>query len=226
VDMFVSGANLDSSDLPVYDADIERLDKGAGLRLGLTNTLQTKRGGPGRWRSVDWITLKTDLVLRSDDSGVNTDIAHFFEQRPEFSTGGDHIYTELLWMVSDTLGVSGELTHSLETDRVVQWRFGGTLQHTPRFSSFVRYDEIDILNSRLLSYGFTYILTVKYELGFRQRIDFARSQSRSIDLWLERRVPKWRIRLTANVDQIENNQTIGIVLIPEGFGGGPSPLIR
>jgi len=226
VDLFFSGANIDSDDLPIYDADIEGLQEGAGLRLGLTNTLQTKRGGPGRQRSVDWIILKTDLVLRSDDSDVSTDIARFFDYRPEHSVGGDHIYTELLWMVTDTLGLAGELTHSLETDRVVQWRFGGTLQHNPRFSSFVRYDEIDILDSRLLSYGFTYILTVKYEMGFRQRIDFARDESRSVDVWLERRVPKWRIRLTANVDEIEDNQTIGIVLIPEGFGGGPSPLIR
>ncbi len=226
VDVFFSGANIDSDDLPIFDADVEGIQEGAGLRLGLTNTLQTKRGGPGRLRSVDWVVLKTDLVLRSDDSDVGTELARFYDYRPEHSVGGDHLYTELLWMVTDTLGLAGELTHSLETDRVVQWRFGGTLQHTPRFSSFVRYDEIDFLDSRLLTYGFSYILTVKYEMGFQQRIDFARDESRSVNLWLERRVPKWRIRLTAHVDEIDDNQTIGIVLIPEGFGGGPSPLIR
>ena len=220
IDLFYSGANLDSQDLPVYDYDVESLSDGEGMRLGLTNTLQTHRGGPGRWRSVDWIKLRTDYVMRNDDSDVNTEIARFFDYRPEYSLGEDHLYTELLWMVTDTLGLAGELTYSLETDKVVQWRVGGTLQHTPRFSSFVRYDEIDLLDSRLLTYGFTYVLTVKYELGFRQRIDFARSQSQSIDLWLERRVPRWRIRLTANVDEIDSDQTIGIVLIPEGFGGG------
>jgi len=226
VDLFFSGETINSEDLPIYDSGVEGIQDGAGLRLGLTNTLQTKRGRAGRERSVDWIILKTDLVLRSDDADVSTDIARFYDFRPEYSVGGDHLYTELLWMVTDTLGLAGELTHSLETDRVVQWRFGGTLQHTPRFSSFVRYDEIDLLDSKLLTYGFTYILTVKYEMGFRQRIDFARDESRSVDLWLERRLPKWRVRFTANVDEIEDNQTIGIVLIPEGFGGGPSPLLR
>lgn len=226
VDVFFSGETINSEDLPVYDAEVEGIQDGAGLRLGLTNTLQTKRGGAGRERSVDWVILKTDLVLRSDDSDVDANIARFFDYRPEYSVGGDHLYTELLWMVTDTLGLAGELTHSLETDQVVQWRFGGTLQHTPRFSSFVRYDEIDVLDSRLLSYGFTYILTTKYEMGLRQRIDFARDQSQSLDLWLERRLPKWRVRLTASVDEIDDNQTIGIVLVPEGFGGGPSPLLR
>ncbi len=226
VDVFFSGETINSEDLPIYDADVEGIQDGAGLRLGLTNTLQTKRGAAGRERSVDWIVLKTDLVLRSDDSDVDADIARFYDYRPEYSIGGDHLYTELLWMVTDTLGLAGELTHSLETDRVVQWRVGGTLQHSPRFSSFVRYDEIDTLDSKLLSYGFTYLLTIKYEMGFRQRIDFARDESRSVDLWLERRVPKWRVRLTANVDEIDDNHTVGIVLIPEGFGGGPSPLLR
>lgn len=226
VDVFFSGANMDSEDLPVYDNDVESIQEGAGIRLGLTNTLQTHRGSGNQTRSVDWVVLRTDLVMRSDDSDVDEELAHFFEQRPEYSTGGDHLYTELLWMVTDTLGLAGELTHSLESDQVVQWRFGGTLQHAPRLSSFVRYDEIDLLDSKLLTYGFTYVLTVKYEMGFRQRIDFERDESQSIDLWLERRVPRWRIRLTASVDEIDDAQAIGIVLIPEGFGGGPSQLLR
>lgn len=226
VDVFYSGANIDSEDLPVYDYDVESLQEGEGVRLGLTNTLQTHRGSGKQQRVVDWVTLRTDLVLNNSDDDVDDEIARFFDYRPEYSTGGDHLYTELLWMVTDTLGLAGELTHSLEHDRVVQWRAGGTLQHSPRLSSFVRYDEIDLLDSKLLTYGFTYVLTVKYEMGFRQRIDFARDESQGVDLWLERRVPKWRVRLTASVDEIDDAQTIGIVLIPEGFGGGPSPLLR
>jgi hypothetical protein len=226
VDVFFSGSSVDSDDLPVYDNDIESIQEGEGVRLGLTNTWQTHRGSGARRRSVDWIVLRTDVVFNDNDDDVEANIGRFFEQRPEYALGGDHIYSELLWMVTDTLGLAGELTHSLEDDRVVQWRFGGTLQHTPRFSSFVRYDEIDALDSQLLTYGFRYVLTVKYEMGFQQRIDFEREDSESIDLWLERRVPKWRVRLTASVDDIDDNQTIGISLIPEGFGGGPSPLLR
>jgi len=108
----------------------------------------------------------------------------------------------------------------------IQWRVGGTMQHSPRFSSFVRYDEIDLLESKLLTYGFSYILTTKYEVGFRQRMDFTRDESQSIAIWLERRLPKWRLRLVTSIDEIDDNESIGIVLIPEGFGGGPSPLIR
>ena len=226
VDVSYAGESLDSEDLPVYDPNVEALNDGGTVRLGLTNTFQTHRGGAARQRTVDWVVLQTDLVLRDDDEAADADIARYFDYRPEYTVGGDHLYSELLWMVTDTLGLAGELTHSLETDRVVQWRVGGTLQHTPRLTSFVRYDEIDILDSRLLSYGFTYVLTVKYEVGFRQRQDFARDESQSTDVWIERRVPRWRVRLSANVDEIDDDHTIGIVLIPEGFGGGPSPLIR
>ncbi len=226
VDVFVSGSSLDSEDIPVYDYDVESLQEGEGLRLGLTNTFQTHRGSGAQRRAVDWIVWRTDLVFNNSDADVDDEIARFFDYRPEYSTGGDHLYTELLWMVTDTFGITGELTHSMEHDRIVQWRVGGSLQHTPRFTSFVRYDEIDLLDSRLLSFGFTYVLTVKYQMGFRQRLDFERDESQSVDVWLERRVPKWRIRLTASVDEIDNAQAIGIVLIPEGFGGGINPLMQ
>ncbi len=216
-DVFYAESNIDPGDLPVYDYDVESISDGGTIRLGLTNTLQTRRGSGKRQRTVDWVVLRTDLVLAEDAPNPNAELARFFEHRPEYSTGGDHFYSELLWMVTDTLGISGELTHSLESDRVVQWRIGGTLQHSPRLSSFVRYDEIDLLESQLLTYGFTYRLTTKYEMGFRQRIDFARDESRSIDLWLERRVPRWLVRLTARVDEIDDNHSIGIVLTPEGF---------
>ena len=217
IDVFYAKTNIDPGNIPVYDYDVESIRDGGTLRLGLTNTLQTRRGSGKRQRTVDWVVLRTDLVLAEDVPDPNAELARFFEDRPEYSRGGDHIYTELLWMVTDTLGFSGELTHSLEDDRIVQWRIGGTLQHTPRLTSFVRYDEIDLLDSQLLSYGFTYRLTAKYEMGFRQRIDFTRDESRSIDLWLERRVPRWLVRLTARVDEIDDNQSIGITLTPEGF---------
>ena len=222
VDVFVSDATLDSEDLPVYDQRVENLDEGAGIRFGLTNTLQTQRGGPGRWRSVDWIRLRTDLVLRENDEDRfgdddDTQIARFFRYRPEYSIGGDHFYTELLWLVSDTLGVVGELTHDFESDKLAQWRVGMSIQHNARLSSYVDYEEIDVLDLELLSYGFTYQLTTKYRVGFRHRLDFAEGRSRGITLSVERKLPRWQLHLVGDHDEIDNETTLGIVLIPEGF---------
>ncbi|MEL7087638.1 MAG: LPS assembly protein LptD, partial [Planctomycetota bacterium] len=60
---FLNGSTLDPNDLPIYDRDVEDLAEGVGAKFGFTNTWQTRRGGPGRERTVDWITLQTDFVF-------------------------------------------------------------------------------------------------------------------------------------------------------------------
>ncbi len=218
-DVFLMASTFNSDKLPVYDQEVEGINEGAGLRWGMTNTLQTQRGGPGRWRTVDWIMLDTGVVLRSDDSPTEDEIGHFYSYRPEYSLGGDHFYSRLLWMVSDTFGVTGDLTYNLERDHTAQWRIGGVIDHTPRLRTFLNYTEIDLLDSRLLTYGFTYKLTTKYTVGFAQRLDFGANDSRELRVTLDRRLPRWRLRLFASIDQVDNEQLIGITLIPEGFGG-------
>src|SRR5690606_22908183 len=58
-------STADSDDYPIYDQDVEGMSKGSAMRLGLRNVWQTQRGGPGRWYSVDVVTLDTDLILHS-----------------------------------------------------------------------------------------------------------------------------------------------------------------
>ena len=216
-DVFWSGSSIDPDDIPLYDNSVEGLQEGFGIRIGARNTLQTQRGGIGRWRSVDWLVLNTDLVLRSDDTDVNTDIARFFSYRPEYSLGGDHFHSDLMWMVSDTLAAVAELTHNLEDSRTPQWRLGMSLQHTPRLTFFTDYSEIDLLASRLLTYGFSYELTRKYLIGFRHTLDLGGDDSRSIELKIERKLPRWRMLIVARLDEIDDELTLGMVLIPEGL---------
>ncbi|MEM7625604.1 MAG: hypothetical protein AAF333_08250 [Planctomycetota bacterium] len=219
---FLNGSTLDPNDLPIYDRGVEDLAEGVGAKFGFTNTWQTRRGGPGRERTVDWLTARTDLILRSDDADTAEEIPRFYDYRPEFSAGGDHFYSELLWMVTDTLGVAGELTHSLESGRVAQWRLGATLDHNPRLNSFLNYEEIDVLDSRLLTYGFGYRLTTKYRIGFVQTLDFSSEDSRQIDLIIDRQLPRWTLRVKVGFDEIDDEQRISISLIPDGRNAGSS----
>jgi hypothetical protein len=219
-DLAYYGVTSEAVDYPVYDQDVEQLASGGIARLGLRNTLQTQRGGPGRWRSVDWIVLDTDLVGRTDTGTVPDLVPRFFSYRPEYGLGGNHFYSHLLWMVSDTFATAGELTYDLENDRVAQWRAGAVLRQTPRLRLFLDYDQISVGNAtvdaELLSFGFTYQLTPKYLLGLRQVVDVGRGEMRGLDLTLERRLPRWRLILTAGFDQIDHSQSIGFLLVPEG----------
>ncbi len=224
IDLFWSGSTINSDDIPVYDSDVEDLSEGLGLRVGGRHILQTQRGGPGRWRSVDWLVVGADLVLRSDDSDVDTDIARFFSYRPELSRGGDHFHADLMWMVSDVLATVGQLTYSLEDSLVSQWRLGVSLQHTPRLSFFTDYSEIDVLSSRLLTYGLSYRLTSKYSVHYAHTLDLGGNESRHIAVTLERRLPRWNLQVVARIDDIEDEASFGVVLLPEGLRASGSSL--
>ncbi len=218
--VFVAGSTLDRGDLPVFDPEVEQLAEGAGLRLGLTQTLQTRRGVENRRRTVDWLTLRTDLVLRNTGD-PETVLPRFDNFRPEFAAGGDHLYTELRWLVTDTLGFTGELTHDLETDDVAQWRAGATLEHTPRLNSQLAYFEIDALDSRLLRAGFDYALTQKYRLSAFQTFDLSDNGTQNLSVVLDRRLPQWTLRLQTDFNELDDEQRVSITLIPHGGSRDP-----
>ena len=220
---FWIASNLDAGDLPTFDPDVESLAEGGGVRLGLLQTWETRRGGPGRSRSVDWVQLRTDLVLREDNEfDESAPIPRYVAYRPEYVIGGDHAYTELLWMVTDSLGFVGEATYAIENSDFGQWRVGATYDATPRLRTTLSYAEIDPIPSRVLRVTTEYRLTPKYRLGAAQSLDFADSADDSavVSAFLERELPRWRLRVFGDVDQLESDYTVGVLLYPQGFDGG------
>ncbi len=216
-----SESSLDADEpLPVFDEDVESLTRGGTFKLGLNQTFQTRRGGPGRQRTVDWVRVNSALVFQTEDEQDAERIGRFYDYRPEYSRGGDFLYTEALWQISDTVGTVGEITYDLERDDVAQWRIGGVLQHAPRLRTILSYEELEALDSALLNWGVTYDLTTKYSFAANQTLDLSGNQRRRLDLALERRLPSLSFRVTASWDQLDDEQRVGFLLIPSGWGGG------
>lgn len=213
VDINYAGSSYNPEDVPVYDDDIEGLQEGASFRFGLRNTLQTQRGGPGRWRNVDWLILNTNFVVRSDDANPAI-IPEYYGYRPEYGKGGDHFHTDLMWMISDSLAAVGELVYDFENDQVAYWRVGASMQHSPVLTSFMEYSEIDPLDSRLLSMGLNYRLTRKWSAGMRYTFDLAGGKSRDIELTMVRELHDWRFAVKVAHDDIDDRQTASIVIMP------------
>ncbi|MFN3168275.1 MAG: LPS assembly protein LptD [Phycisphaeraceae bacterium] len=211
---------MNASDLPIYDPEVERLTEGGVMRVGVVNTWQTRRGGPGRSRSVDWIRLRTDVVLATEDSSNPAAIGRYYDYRPEYTLGDDHFYGELMWAVTEATALTGDLTHNFDEGSVVQWRVGIENQHTNRLSSFIHYREIDALDARLLSYGASLQLTTKYRFGVFQIIDFGEGNARTINLAIDRRIPRANLGLVVGYDDIDGEATLSIVLTPEGADRG------
>lgn len=211
---------LSSSALPVYDPEVERLTEGGVARFGILNTWQTKRGGLGRQRTVDWVTLRTDLVLVGDDPTNNRSLGRYYDYRPEYTLGDDHFYGELMWAVTEATAMTGEITYEFDRGSAVQWRTGIENRHSERLTSQINYREIEALDARLLSYGASLQLTTKYRVGIFQVIDFGEGNSQILNLSIDRRIPRATIGLNIGYDQIDGEATISIVISPDGTGLG------
>lgn len=221
LEVSLAGATLESFDLPVYDQDVERLSEGGSMRVGLRNTLQTYRGPAPQRRSVDWLVLETDYILRTNDADKLAAIPHHFGYHPDYSIGGDLFHSRLLWMISDSLALTSESFWNAQNDSLAVWRLGSVLQHSPRLQSFVDFSEIEAVNQNLLSYGFIYEMTKRYSLGFVHSIDVGTQRSREVQVVLERRLPRWRFRVYVAVDDLDEDTVVGVRLEPEGPGSHP-----
>ncbi len=157
----------DNGQYPIFDQDVEGQTGSAAAQLGLTQRWQTYRGGPGNWRSVDWIMLDAGVVVNDQSAnfqrpgstaGLNSlayyqsPTPQFFASRPELSQWGNHAYARGTWALSSTLSVYGSTTLLLE-DRNTQQNpdqsnfargsVGLSFQHSPDVTLFCEYRMIN-----------------------------------------------------------------------------------
>ena len=208
-------SDVSDDDLPVYDWEVESIGTAAAVRLGVRNTWQTQRGGPGRWRCVDFLTADTNLVLNSRDANRESPIAQFFDYRPEYSQFGHHVQQSVLWLVSDTLSIAGESVIDLDESAVSRGSVGAELRHSPIFSTFTELRYIDVSDTELLGIGWNYRLTPKYRVSLSPQWDFREDEFRAVSLRLVRTFPDFELTLQVRHDEIKDDTsfaaTVGLV---------------
>ncbi|MCH8151596.1 MAG: LPS assembly protein LptD [Planctomycetes bacterium] len=202
-------SDVSETDLPVYDEAVESIGTGAVAELGLRNTWQTQRGGPGRWRSVDVLTVDAAVVLNSNDTNTESPAPQFFEYRPEYSQFGDHVYTSMIWLLGDHLSVVGETTYDLDNSIVARGSIGAELRHSPLFSTSVEYRFLNASSNELLELGWTYQLTPKYSMSLSPQWDFRRDEFRAVSVRVTRRFPDFDLTFQIRRDEIRDDTSIG-----------------
>ncbi len=204
--------NIPQGALPVYDQDVEAIGGASAVEFGLTTTIQTQRGGPGRWRSVDVLTVNASAVINSEDANRQSPTPQFFEYRPEYSLFGDHIFASAVWELSDHLSVVGQGTYDLDNDTLARGSIGTEMQHTPQLSTFIEYRVIEASDNELLGISWQYQLSPKYLIALRPQWDFVAEDFRAIGLLVTRRFPDFSVSFTVRRDEISNETTIGASL--------------
>jgi len=217
--VWASDTSIDREQLPLYEHDVEGINSGKVFRLGLRNTWQTKRGGPGNRRSVDWLMINTDFVQADDRERFTTPIGRWYESRPENSNLGKYIAADLVMQLTGAVALTGNAVYDLDDD-VFSTNSGGVLiDHGFGLSSYGEIRTIDFLDSTILHAGAVYELTRVYALDGQIVYDLNDSELDRIGATIQRRFPQWTLEVGANYDDIRSTTSFTIQIQPVGVAG-------
>lgn len=218
----IAGSNVSRTNLPVFDDDVENLLDGQAVRVGLDQTFQTQRGGPGRWHNADVLKITTEFVFTSSDAGQKTPIGRWYEARPELSSGGNFFNADATWQVTDTLSIAGRDIVDLDLGRQQLVGGGLIIRHSPQFTSYLDAHYVDSQDQTILGVGAQYELTDKYLMGASGSFDASREGFQGGSIEVRRRFESFTFGGSINYDQIAGNTSFGFSIQPAGARAGAS----
>lgn len=216
VTVWASGTNVESRDLPVYDESVEQIADGAAVKAGVQQTFQTQRGGPGRWRSVDVLRLNTEVVYASDDTPRRSPIGRFFDDRPEFSVLGEFGLVDAAWQVTDATALTFNQVYDLDRNQAARTSAGGTIQHSPDFSTFAEVHFINERDSTFVGFGADYRLTDKYLVSASAVYDPDETDFQELSGRVTREFPSVNVAVKLRYNNITDEVALGVVFQPRG----------
>lgn len=192
-----------------YDAELDNLSTGTALYAGVKNTLQTWRGGPGRWHQVDWLTIDTALLFASNDATQRYDNPQFFNWRPEYSSLADAAIVNGKWQYSDSIAFIGNGTWELDDGTLSRGSIGAELDHGRDVRTYLEYREIGNSNDQFLTLGMQYQLSKRYSLNFTPTWNFNTDDMQSLRFTATRHYPEFDLTAQITQNQIQDETTYG-----------------
>lgn len=221
ITLWHAGTTVDRIDLPVYDDGVESIAEGTMIRVGVDQTWQTKRGGPGRWRNVDVLKVRAEYVWSSGEADREGPIGRYFEDRPELSSVGEFIDAEMLWQISDPIGLTGRIVYDLEdTHQAAYSAVGLLVDHGSGLRSSVGQRFVNALDSTIVFYNLGYDVTDKYRVTLATNYDTALDDFEKIGASLTRSYPNLTLGLAFTFNNISDETSIGFIVSPRGLNSG------
>lgn len=218
-----SGTNVDQVNLPIYDESIEGISEGGQIRLGVNQTWQTKRGGPGRWHDVEVFRLNTEAVFASDDMDRQTPIGRFYDYRPEYSVPGNYFNTEGFWQVTSVVAISGSNVFDFDLQQQSRSNIGILLEHSPAFRTFADLRYINSQDVTNLLMGTAYEFE-KYGISVTADYNTAEGGFQTIGTEIRRRSAAAVLGVNVSYDDVTGETSFGFLLQPLGVRGGGARL--
>jgi hypothetical protein len=207
-------SNAPDGAYPIYDERVEGIDTGTAMRVGVRQTWQTYRGGPGRWYSVDWLVVNLDYVWSSGEVDDDGAIGRWVEARPEYSVLGDYFTGDALWQTTDALAFTGFGVYDTDAGDLATAAIGSIFDVSPQLKAFTELRHINPIDSTLLDLGANWLLSKKYSVGALGVLDLEEGNLQSVGVEFERRFAQLRFNLAVAYDDISNDTSVGISIQP------------
>jgi len=242
--LYAAAQSEDRGDLLIYDEPVDAITDTSAIQIALNQRWQTKRGGPGQWRSVDFLTLNVQgnfFVNQPPDSELNpTDFRGLlFVTRPETSVPRNGVNAQLAWRISDTVTLSSDIYYNIDESMLAAAAIGLAVRHDPRISYYIglRHIGLDFTtltvqngtvntfrceDQDLLIFALDYQLTLKYRVQIAQSYDLAQNRNDRSTLTFVRHFDRFFVAVGFRLDEIQDESAVFFNVWPEGMepGGG------
>ncbi len=198
--LWYGSGSVDPMSIEQYNALVDNVSTGTAAWLGVKNTLQTWRGGPGRWYEVDWLTVDVSLLAAGSDSTRRYDVPQFFSWRPEYSSLEDSVMANSIWQISDGVALLGNGTWLTDNGRMVRGSVGAELDHGKDVRTFVEYRELANSDDQFLAVDLQYKLSRRYSFNASPTWNMKEDDLQALRLNLTRHYPDFDL-----VGQVTHN---------------------
>ncbi len=180
----------------------------AAIRMGVHQRWQTRRGFPGRRRTIDWIVLDSDVIFFPDANRDN------FGQ--EF---GQATY-DFRWHVGDRLVVTSDAMMDFFGDGMRIIRVGAKLSRPPRGAINVNFSSLEgPISSQLLSLSYSYRMSPKWISSMSTSFDFGEDVNLGQNIAITRIGESFLMTFGFNVDATRDNVGVALSIEPRFLPG-------
>lgn len=222
VDLLTSAQTVDQDRLLIYDPSVDAINDVQAAEISLFQRWQTKRGGPGRWRSVDFFSFNLHLNLFANQPDKRfldpTDFRGlYYPSLPEASVPRNSLNADALWRISDTTAVIADCSENLDRETFATASIGLAVQRDERLSYFIGNRYIADLNSNITTFDATYELSRSYDLSFDESFDFGQSRNVYYSATVTRKFDRFEAGFRVYYDQTTNQNGFSFEFTPYGF---------
>jgi hypothetical protein len=231
LNVFTSISSQDRNELFVYEQNVDGVSDISAVQLSLLQRWQTKRGGPGRLRSVDVFTLNLrgsffanapDEPLIADNNGnlyAPTGFRGlFYSSLPEASVARNTLSADGAWRISDTTALLSDVAYNFDEGTMATASLGFAVERGQRLRYYIGTRYVGEVNSTLVNFIGSYQISPKYLVALNQSVEVADVSQNTTTITLVRRFDRFLLTLTAYTDQVDNDSGFSFSLIPEGLG--------